>query len=136
MKRKRSGRLEEHAAKRTKLDKDSELHPTAPLLRQYYPQVVTLRHYLASRLSNFSKKRRKKLLQYGSSDRNEHGAAVAELLDSTLVGTFNRVNAEEFELETIEKDISAFTQQLTESANEISLTQGALKQSEVGVVLS
>ena len=97
--------------------------------------MLTLRDYLVSKLSKSSKKRQRKLLRYG---RNCTGgveansdASVAQLLDSTVVGSFN--HAEIRDVESIDKDITIFTQQLSESDATISPTQGALQQSEVGI---
>lgn len=56
--------------------------------------------------------------------------ALVRLLDETIVGTFS--STETVELDAIERDITVFTQQLSDSTTAISPTQGALKQSEVG----
>ena len=53
-----------------------------------------------------------------------------KLLDETVVGSFGK--GEDVEIETIERDITVFTQQLSDSTTTISPTQGALKQAEVG----
>lgn len=131
MKRKRAAKHDQRAAKIPKLGRSDDLHPTATLLRQYYPQLVTLRQYLASKLST---KRRRRLLQYGGAGQGSNCECVADvtrLLDSVLVGTFNEVGA--VDIDGVDRDITIFTQQLSGStANEISTTQGALKQSEVG----
>jgi len=134
MKRKRKRRATEPVVKKQKLNSAVNSEATLPLLRQYYPQVLTLRNYLASRLSKASKKRRRKVLHYGlpSSDRDDSSPdpVVVRLLNTTFIGAFNNVN--ESDLESIDKDISVFTQQLSNSTTSISPTQGALKQSEVG----
>lgn len=108
---------------------------TLPLLRQYYPQVLTLRQHLASEGSKTSRKRRRKILQHGLSIGKEASQrhvdeGLRRLLDTTLVGAFDRVNA--VSLESIDKDISVFTQQVNDSTTTISPTQGALRQTEVG----
>ena len=76
-----------------------------PLLSLYYPQVLTLRNYLLSRLPLSSKSRRRKIASAGthcetSADvkasedtrnppRIEDDRALAKLLDATLVGRFH-----------------------------------------------
>lgn len=132
MKRKRRHTLAEPSHKCLKLDGDSELHFASPLLRVYYPHVATLRHYLASKLS---KNGRKRILQYGVCQPGMDVAdtpdpAVADLLDSVLVGALSRPSNRHYE--GIDKDITIYTQRLSESTAEIGLTQSALKQSEVG----
>ena len=130
MKRKRKSQRNTSAIKRQKTGDVSKNTPTWPLLRQYYSNVVTLRQYLASRLS---KKGRKKFVHYGldGSDNTDPGAdpLVVQLLDGIVVGAFT--TAEVSDVESIDKDITIFTQQLSDSAASISATQGALKQSEV-----
>ncbi|KAI7549848.1 hypothetical protein KC317_g14455 [Hortaea werneckii] len=67
---------------------------TLPLLQHYYPEVLSLRRYLASRGHGTSRKRRRKILQYGSTDGNTDGMvndrqvdlALVHLLDTTLIG--------------------------------------------------
>ncbi|KAH9844449.1 Telomerase ribonucleoprotein complex - RNA binding domain [Teratosphaeria destructans] len=129
MKRKRAPNgADRCTSKRVRHDADAELHLAAPLLRQYYPNVTTLRQYLASRLSKTSRKRRKRLLRSSSqgSQKSEPGLdALAKLLDTTLVGAFNHVS--EAVDETIDRDITIFTQQISDSTTDIS----ALKQSEI-----
>ncbi|KAK5122386.1 hypothetical protein LTR85_003970 [Meristemomyces frigidus] len=132
MKRKRKSSSAGEANKKPKLDRAASSEATLPLLRQYYPQVLTLRHYFATRLSKASKKRRRRVLQYGLSQQgNAHESvdpAVTRLLDTTIVCTFNQLNVTD--LESIDTDITVFTQQLSDSTTTISPTQGALKQSE------
>lgn len=127
MKRKRSSRDAIRANKRLKPDDGTTERPSFPLLRKYYPEVVTLRQYLASRLP---KKRRKRLQNYARDGDQGADAAVQSLLDTTIVGTFQRVNIEDSSF--AEDDLSTFTQQLTHSDSSINLTPGELKQSEVG----
>lgn len=132
MKRKRRYTLTERQCKFPKLDGDSELHSTSSLLRVYYPHVTTLRHYLASKLSKHGRKR---ILQYGVSQGGTDVAgmpdpAVADLLDSVLVGSFRHPS--DIQNEGIDKEITVFTQRLSEHTPNNSLMQEALKQSEVG----
>lgn len=127
MKRKRSSGAAQKATKKQKLDAKSDQQPSYPLLRKYYADVVTLRQYLASRLK---KKRRRRLQQYGQ-DVSSSDAAVSQLLDVTIVGTFGPVLQQEESI-IVEEDISVFTQQLSDSGAPSSLTPGTFKQSEVG----
>jgi len=127
----RKTRPTECALKRARVEASSSALPTVTLLRHYYPHVLTLREYLASRLSNGSKKRSRRLLRYGSSDDNsEADESVVNLLDNIYVGCFDHCNVADYE--RIEGDISVFTQQVEQSDATISLTQGAFQQSEVG----
>lgn len=134
MKRKRKHHGDPRSAKKAKIDAQGQGKPTWPLLRYYYPNVSTLRQYLAARLSKTSRKRARALLCYGASNKRDDGNSVDEdlvqLLDETVVGSFN--STETIDLDAIGKDITVFTQQLSDSTTTISPTQGALKQSEVG----
>ena len=104
-----------------------------PLLQQYYANISSLRQYLVSKLPKTSKKRRRRLLHYGSGSADDTPTAdlrVASLLDGVIVGSFKWIQREPSE--DVLSEISVFTQQLTESTVVISPTQGAFKQSEVG----
>jgi telomerase reverse transcriptase len=94
-------------------------------LRKYYPELVTLRQYLASRLS---KKRRKKLQVYGRDPLAQGDADVSQLLDATVIGTFARLHLRDESV--IEEDIAIFTQQLSGTTVQSSLR--SLPQPEVG----
>ena len=122
------------AAKRAKVDRESTSQATIPLLRQFYTQVLTLRQYLVARLSSGSKKRRRKVLHYGiqQDECSEDIAqqAIVRLLDTTFVGVLTGMNVTH--VDSIDKDITVFTQQLSDATTTISPTQGSLKQSEVG----
>ncbi|KAK5692774.1 Telomerase reverse transcriptase [Elasticomyces elasticus] len=128
MKRKRRAPRVETPVKRSKIEVDV-LPPTTALLRQYYPHVSTLRAYLAARLAKGSKQRSRELLRYGN---NAHRAvadiAVVRLLDRTVVGSFDQCSPVDYE--SIDHDITLFTQQFTEGTDVIGPTQGAFKQSE------
>ncbi|CAK3842412.1 Telomerase reverse transcriptase [Lecanosticta acicola] len=128
MKRKRptQNRDATHAAKRLKPGDETTDRPSYPLLGKYYTDVVTLRQYLASRLT---KKRRRRLQQYGRDGDQHAEAAVSRLLDKTVVGAFQPVNTEESSF--VEDDLSTFTQQLSHSESSILLTPGELKQTEI-----
>ncbi|KAK4546134.1 hypothetical protein LTR36_002271 [Oleoguttula mirabilis] len=134
MKRKRKCSSAADANKKLKLDHADTSGATLPLLRQYYPRVLTLRHYFLTRLSKASKKRRRRVLHYGLQQQGPGEVsvdpAVTRLLDATIVGTFNQVDVSD--LESIDRDITVFTQQVSDdSTTTISPTQGALKQSEI-----
>lgn len=132
MKRKRKTAACQHTDKRQKTDSPAS-HPSQPLLKRYYPQVVTLRQYLASRLS---KKARRRLQQYGRDPTSgtQVDSEVIHLLDAALVGSFKPVHLDASSF--IEEDITLFTQQLTASDTTVSLTPGEFKQNEVGYATS
>lgn len=134
MKRKRKSHSDQREAKRRKNATERKEPPTWPLLHQYYPQVVTLRQHLASRVCG---RRRKKVLQYGSNVSNatelQTDSSLTALLDSVVVGSFKQLETNNIDL--FDKDLTVFTQQLSNStAATISPTQGALNQSEVGFI--
>lgn len=134
MKRKSKPQRVERAEKRRKSESQPTSQPTWPLLRHYYPKLLTLRQYLVWSLSK-SKKRQRNLLHYGLNNGKDAStsvdASVVELLDSVVVGTPHE--AETLDPESIDKDITLFTQQVSDSSiGTITPTQGALKQTEVG----
>lgn len=112
-------------------------HPVAPLLHLYYKEVHSLRAYLVSRLPKSAKKRRRRLLRYGLQPEHDESILVendvVDLLDSTLVGTSKHVPVQE--LEQLDQDISAFTQQVSETEISVSPSAGHLRQAEVGFLL-
>lgn len=131
MKRKRKTHTEQREAKRQETAAPSKDPPTWPLLRQYYPQVLSLRQYLASKLSG---KRRKKVLQYGLAGTNQtdsdNGAAVRTLLDTFVVGTSKQL--EPAYPDRFDTDLTVFTQHLTNSTAATTSTQtGGLNQCEI-----
>ena len=93
-KRKRPGHSRHIADNQTKLDQTASKLPVKQrVLEQYYPQVVTLREYLHSKLPAESKIRRKKLTSAGQSTAGSDGDSLSSevgslkfLLDTTLVG--------------------------------------------------
>lgn len=106
---------------------------TLPLLRHYYPEVLSLRQYLASRGHGTSRKRRRNILQYGNTDglanHCQVDLALVHLLDTTLIGLPKVVRP--VAVEDVDRDITIFTQQINDSTTSINATQGALKQEEV-----
>jgi telomerase reverse transcriptase len=134
MKRKRKSHAADGPTKRQRQGDDGR-PPVAPLLEQYYHEVHSLRTYLVSRLPKSSKKRRRRLLNYGAQPVHDesilvdHG--VAQLLDTILVGTAKHITTKE--PEQLDQDISVFTQQVSESDVSITPNAGHLKQCEVGL---
>ncbi|WPH03795.1 Hypothetical protein R9X50_00667800 [Acrodontium crateriforme] len=130
MKRKRKSGGGSHVDKCPKID-DSDLRPSYALLRQYYPEVLTLRNYLVSRLPKTAKRRRRRIRQYGlhcgSESPSEDG--VVDLLDKTLVGSFASVSSDTDD--SIEKDLTIFTQHLNDVSVSTLNTQCVPNQSEI-----
>lgn len=59
------------------------------LLAQFYPQAVSLREYLLSKLPTTSKIRRKKIVNFGRKqnlDNRKNNGALSDFLDHTLIG--------------------------------------------------
>ncbi|USW57953.1 Putative telomerase ribonucleoprotein complex - RNA-binding protein [Septoria linicola] len=126
MKRKRTSRTAQSSNKKRKTDEALVRRPQHALLHKYYPEVVTLRQYLASRLP---KKRRRRLQQYGQDADQEHDLRLACLLDQTLVGVFHHIQIDDNSF--ADDDITLFTQQVSECDAAPSLTPGRLKQPEI-----
>lgn len=85
-KRKRSGRSEGDR-KRQKTSSNNALVVKDALLAKYYPQVLSLRDYLLSKLPKTSKVRRKKIISVGRrSDDKKTEQELARFLDQTLIG--------------------------------------------------
>lgn len=88
-KRIRSSHLNEGCIKRQKIRNSDESDPVIKqaVLAQYYPQVLSLREYLLSKLPETSKIRKKKISSVGKrTDDSEDNRRVSEFLDRTLVG--------------------------------------------------
>lgn len=133
MKRKRPGCSDpDGRGKRNRPEPDQGQTPDRALLRQYYASVSTLRHYLASRLTKASHRRRREILRYGRAGAGieDHNEDLASLLDNTTVGTSS--HGDPCPDVDLDKDIMIFTQQVANSTVDITPTQGAHKQSEVG----
>lgn len=108
-----------------------------PVLRLYYPKVLTLRQYLLSQLPASSKSRRKKITflrplstttnQIDAEPRILHSTALSKdetaedreilvkLLDTTLIGVPSQKRAPDEQI--IHNDFVAFSQKLNSSAN-------------------
>ncbi|KAL8798147.1 MAG: hypothetical protein Q9182_006915 [Xanthomendoza sp. 2 TL-2023] len=121
-------------------------HPTLSL---YYPQVLTLRGYLLSKLPATSKTRKRKIAHTGHSDGTKkdpvkvnHGpytqssqrsgldavADLAKLLDGTLVCA--RPHEPSLAWQTREKEFQTFSQR-HDSEDESSLLEGGTPQSKI-----
>jgi len=111
-----------------------------PVLARLYPDVLSLRHYLLSRLPASSKSRRRKLSQLGHQHLRDEGTApraddleLGELLDTTLVGALPTIAAEKREEAAKERDrdIESFSQQLPLTTSASTFKAGYFLQSEV-----
>lgn len=118
--------------------------PEHPVLQRLYPQVLTLRHHLLSRLHKSAKNRRRRIAQIGlSSPAHEDEATrdidaqVGLLLDSTLVGSFPDAASRSVDQEAKERqrDTEAFTQQRFQGTSSGTFKPGYFMQSEVGRVM-
>ena len=88
-KRKRSGQSEGDQ-KRQKTYSNNALVVKDSLLAKYYPQVLTLREYLLSKLPKTSKVRRKKIISVGKkSNDKQTEQELSRFLDQTLIGVSN-----------------------------------------------
>jgi hypothetical protein len=135
MKRKRKSDNGRGSSKRQRPAVDHQ-PPVTPLLKQYYDGVHSLRTYLVSRLPKTAKKRRRRLLRYGLQPAQDESIlveqGVVELLDSILVGTAKSIPLQE--LDQLDADLFAYTQQVSETDISVSPSAGRLRQSEVGLM--
>jgi len=147
MKRKRSAHSGVGVRKKAKGANDQSTKATAvnathPVLQRLYPEVLTLRQYLLSRLPSSSKNRSRKLSQLGhaipaggKNTADDLDNAVVQLLDSALVCTSGVLPEKDKTTrftEEREKDIEAFTQQRSQSTPGGTFKPGYYRQSEVG----
>lgn len=98
-----------------------------PVLSRLYPEVLSLRHYLLSRLpaSSTLKNRRRKLSQLGIRTDHQDAAPrgidleLGELLDATLVGVVPGPRAGNPEVAARERhgDLESFTQEVAAASN-------------------
>lgn len=128
-----------------------------PVLRQYYPKILTLRHYLLSQLPRTSKTRRRRLAQVGAAAapqhehehqhqyQHDHSPSIqaldndlGQLLDSALVGAPADSTSEIQEQAVRERhlDIETFTQQRSQGTTGGTCQPGQLQQSEVSCLHS
>ncbi|KAF2831905.1 hypothetical protein CC86DRAFT_82738 [Ophiobolus disseminans] len=114
--------------------------PDHPVLRRFYPGVVTLRHYLLSKLPNSSKNRRRRISQLGYATPAQKDAAtgdvdvdLGQLLDSTLVGysPYTIPNTQEQAEKECSREIERFTQQRSQTVSGGTFKPGYFLQCEV-----
>ena len=96
-----------------------------PVLSRLYPDVLSLRHYLLSRLpaSSRAKARRRKLSQLGLLEHPGHGDTapparsldleLAELLDTTLVGVLPGASRRDDAERQMSRDLDSFSQEIS-----------------------
>ncbi|KAB2578511.1 Telomerase reverse transcriptase [Lasiodiplodia theobromae] len=117
MKRKRSA---SDAAGRPR-DTTATPPATHPVLQRFYPQVLTLRRFLLSKLARASTRKRRRIAQLGlgREPTAAPGAVAADdlriLLDNTWVGAAHHTAPAE--LVDLEKDLEIFSQQLPSSSS-------------------
>lgn len=128
------------------LDQSASATPAAieqPVLRHFYPRLLTLRHYLLSVLPKSSRNRRRKLTHLGRPIASNKAASPCEsdvelvqLLDSTVIGQREtaKIDGEEQLTKERIRDIETFTQQLSPAITGGSFEPGYFKQAEVGLV--
>lgn len=145
-KRHRPHKLDEGSRKRVCDDtnKPTPIAASHPTLSLYYPQILTLRNYVLSRLPASSKSRRRKVASIETqvsarstvvdcvrpsqgSDYDDE-TNLAKLLDRTLVCL--TPHGSRLAWKTREKDFQAFSQK-HDGADESSLLEGNTPQSEV-----
>lgn len=141
-KRSRYGRRRDNRTeKRQRTGLDGAGHDTTvrkSLLTLYYPQVMSLREHLLSKLPPTSKIRRKKILSISKRNlqdvvSNEEGSKVrkfCDLLDNTLVGAFCGQDAS---MDERMKQFISFSQRDDRSGSELGVIQssGGYCQAEV-----
>lgn len=125
------------------VDQSAAATPVAikqPVLQRFYPQLLTLRHYLLSVLPISSKNRRRKLAQLGRpiAANNAPSACgsdveLGQLLDSTVIGGFETPKSEDSEhgVRERDRDIEIFTQQLSPAFTGGTFKSGYFLQSGV-----
>ncbi|KAL5121967.1 Telomerase reverse transcriptase [Pleosporales sp. CAS-2024a] len=113
--------------------------PDHPVLRRLYPQVLTLRHYLLSRLPTSSKGRRRRIAHVGSAPRAQDDDActrdldlqLGTLLDSALVACFPNPEPKHTEHDARERERESFTQQRSQTVSGGTFKPGYFLQSEI-----
>ena len=145
MKRKRGAHVGDRPPKRQQ-ELSSQSAPATPpgvehpVLQRLYPQVLTLRHYLLSRLPPSSKNRRRKLSQLGQPAHARDSAVtrsvdieLAQVLDSALVGVPEETlaSSDDDTPQARDKQIDYFTQHLPDCATASTFNAGYFLQAEV-----
>ncbi|PVH78811.1 hypothetical protein DL98DRAFT_236130 [Cadophora sp. DSE1049] len=127
-KRKRSGQVIGDQ-KRQKLSSNSDPVVKDALLTRYYPQVLSLREYLLSKLPNASKVRRKKILSIGKKPDEKTEQELARFLDQTLVGVSR---SKEVSQDERWKQWTSFSQKADDSVSFANLSGvGTYSQTEI-----
>ena len=151
MKRKRSSHVSGGSRKKARravepADQSATATPSGPdhpVLRRLYPQVLTLRHHLLSKLPKSSKNRRRRISQLGLTSPAQDDAATCDvdtalghLLDLTLVGCLpdTASNTQEQVAKELDREIERFTQQRSQIVSGGTFRPGYFMQSEVGLV--
>lgn len=142
-KRQRPHKSDRTPHKRCKTGEDAaaSVGVTHPTLSLYYPQTLTLRDYVLSKLPATSKTRKRKISALGKRVRNgkphtsdetqdDAGADLVKLLDRTLV--CRRHGQSTAVANTRGQDFRVFSQR-NEGVDESSLLEGGTPQSEVGL---
>ncbi|KAF2725423.1 hypothetical protein K431DRAFT_215597 [Polychaeton citri CBS 116435] len=134
MKRKRRSRPLANDSKRQKLEDPAHPRIVTALLRKHYTSVQTLREYLVSHLYQKSRRRANKLKYLGTEANLDRfslaNADVVHLLDSTLVGTFDRPSLLE-STEDLDGSLTLFTQQITATSTSHHSSVAKLTQAEI-----
>jgi telomerase reverse transcriptase len=121
------------AQKRQKISERSnsqDLVVKEAVLAQFYPQVLSLRDFLISKLPANSKVRRKKILSVGKKPDSEADQKLSKHLDQTLVGVSKQVVISQQERW---HQWATFSQKADDSVSFANLTgAGMFSQSEVG----
>jgi telomerase reverse transcriptase len=103
------------------------------LLAQFYPQVLSLREFLISKLPPSSKVRRKKILSVGKRPDSEVDQKLCKHLDQTLVGVSKHKGVSQ---EERWQQWTTFSQKADDSISFANLTGvGIFSQSEVGTFI-
>jgi len=103
------------------------------LLAQFYPQVLSLREFLISKLPPSSKIRRKKILSVGKKRESETDQKLSKFLDQTLVGVSKHKGVSQ---EERLQQWTTFSQRADDSVSFANTTGvGIFSQSEVGTLI-
>ena len=101
------------------------------LLAQFYPQVLSLREFLISKLPPSSKVRRKKILSVGKKTDSETDQQLSKFLDQTLVGVSKHRGVSQ---EERWQQWTTFSQKADDSVSFANVTGvSTFSQSEVGI---
>ncbi|KAH4908622.1 hypothetical protein HBI80_055510 [Parastagonospora nodorum] len=145
MKRKPATHASGGPRKKARRDKPASASPPGPdhpVLRRLYPQVLTLRHHILSRLPKSSKGRRRRIAQLGLATSAHDDAPtrdldvqLGQLLDLALIGCVPDAEPGNIQHEAKERDrdreLESFTQQRSQSNSGGTFKSGYFLQSEV-----